>query len=64
MHAKEIHDLEIVEDGISIVKSHVRIGIDMSQAGFNIMHLVHEWVKDEVVKLKNENIRLTDIILV
>ena len=33
----------------------------MSHAGYNIMHIVHTWVKTEMVKMKNEKANLTDI---
>ena len=60
----EIHSLDILDQAIMVVKKNSHIGTNMTPLGYNLVHLIQQWTKHEIAKLKEEHSKMTDIELI
>ena len=58
---EDLKELTILNDGINWVKNVIHIGENMMPKGYNVMDLVHKWIKSEIPKLKDDLDNLTSI---
>ena len=60
----EEKDLQNIHDSLILAKGNVILGINNSKAEFVVMHRLYMWIKHELVKVKHDKQKLSDINLI